>query len=664
MFPKSRGVWTSLPWWSIFLLSLNITHARKQNDDPSSVDSVYRARCASRCLSLHSTRIPTLSKSNQVERNGSLGWCQKHKQCAKCLEPCKDTWEVKRRGQCRDLCESSFPRKNWECLTSCEFLQSVIGAKQGECPQAERASGFAAACVEECAEDDECSAQKKCCSNGCGHTCQTPKNLYKGAPLKPRMELSFRESPPGKLEVRWSSRFNVSAEPAVYVLQRRWNFGIQPSEDAATLWQVAAQTTEERASLVDMRGGRWYQFRVAAVNVHGTRGYTTPSRHIHSTKDPSRPPAPTDLRVTNLTYGPGRVVSARVLWSVPQDPDVPINHYKVAWSWVALGELPGDGAPKTKRRKIVREAHVDLDSLRANRTYTVEVLAVSYWKHTQIKGTKTSIHFSTQPTLGRVASPAGPLSAILDVGTPFYQDSQLQVRVYWQRSSDLPGVRYRVQWEAQRCGRARTSRTKKLITRESFAGLPDLLFSCKYRILLQPVGGKEKPWTESATFFTPSCASIQAKSSKVIACPEEGTTAPLKVTAKAENLTAAFEAQRGNVTAVFTWDVVPSNPAPVVMGYQVTWAESTSSGRNDDDNHLPNSLVSQSQILPADHNILVVSGLRLASVYKLDVQVIGATGEGPVTSRTFHTPGSHTVLKHKTRLRKHHQRHQPIIERH
>lgn len=76
--------------------------------------------------------------------------------------------------------QRAFPRKNWECVTSCEFLQSALAVKQGTCPPPERASGFAAACVESCDHDRECSAQKKCCSNGCGHTCQAPKDLYKG----------------------------------------------------------------------------------------------------------------------------------------------------------------------------------------------------------------------------------------------------------------------------------------------------------------------------------------------------------------------------------------------------------------------------------------------------------------------------------------------------
>lgn len=65
-----------------------------------------------------------------------------------------------------------------------------------------------------------------------------------GAPLKPRKELSFEELRSGQMEVSWSTRFNVSAEPVIYVLQRRWNYGIQPSEDAATQWEVVAQVSQ------------------------------------------------------------------------------------------------------------------------------------------------------------------------------------------------------------------------------------------------------------------------------------------------------------------------------------------------------------------------------------------------------------------------------------
>lgn len=51
----------------------------------------------------------------------------------------------------------------------------------------------------------------------------------------------FLEQASGQLEIRWSSKFNISVEPVLYVVQRRWNYGIHPSEDDATEWETVAQ---------------------------------------------------------------------------------------------------------------------------------------------------------------------------------------------------------------------------------------------------------------------------------------------------------------------------------------------------------------------------------------------------------------------------------------
>lgn len=65
-----------------------------------------------------------------------------------------------------------------------------------------------------------------------------------GVPLKPRKELSFSELQHGNLEIKWSSKFNISVEPVIYVVQKRWNFGIHPSEDDATPWQTVSQVCQ------------------------------------------------------------------------------------------------------------------------------------------------------------------------------------------------------------------------------------------------------------------------------------------------------------------------------------------------------------------------------------------------------------------------------------
>uniref|UniRef100_A0A8B9HQI3 Anosmin 1a n=1 Tax=Astyanax mexicanus TaxID=7994 RepID=A0A8B9HQI3_ASTMX len=468
----------------------------RKADSSSALGGIFRTRCAARCLSLHSTRIPAITASH-FQSNGSLGWCQGHKQCTKCLEPCKESWELKD-GSCRELCEVS--------------------------------------------------------------------------------------------------------------------------------------TSEERVWLSDVRPGRWYQFRVAAVNVHGTRGYTTPSRHFRSSKDPAPPPAPSELQVKHLSFGPDRSVSVHVSWAAPADLDVPVHHYKLSWSWSVSGaEL--STPPKLKRRKTINgdSTSAELEGLRENRSYTLELQAVSYWGQLPLKSSKTTLRFTTYCSEPRTSSvPQKSQSDVLDVGTPFYQDGQLQVRVYWKKR-DPTVSRYRVHWFPEFCSHNGSRIQEKLITQDNYASLPGLQFSCTYKVIIQPAGSKGRVQAESTVFYTPSCTSLQGKSPKPIL-----STAPPKVLARAENLSAAFNVHKGNVTGLFSWVVAMPQSPQQVTGYQVTWAEVTAESRK---NNLANSLISQSQILPPERNILVVSGLQLASLYRLEVGVLTSGGQGPTTSRTFQTPG-------------------------
>lgn len=50
------------------------------------------------------------------------------------------------------------------------FAGQATGEKSGSCPEL---TGFGI-CIVECASDDDCSGNLKCCSNGCGLTCQQP----------------------------------------------------------------------------------------------------------------------------------------------------------------------------------------------------------------------------------------------------------------------------------------------------------------------------------------------------------------------------------------------------------------------------------------------------------------------------------------------------------
>ncbi|XP_053352784.1 anosmin-1 isoform X1 [Clarias gariepinus] len=622
------------------------------------VAGVSRARCASRCLSLHLTRITAISTHTQG--NGSLVWCQNHKQCSKCLEPCKASWDLSE-NECQDLCESVFPNKQSECVVSCEFFLSVETVKQGACPAPDRASGFAAACVESCESDDHCSSHKKCCSNGCGRTCQTPRNVYKGVPLKPRSELTFLELSSGRLEIRWSSKFNISAEPVVYVVQQRWNHGIHPSEDEATAWQDVAQVTEERVELPVIRATRWYQFRVAAVNIHGTRGFTAPSKHFRSSRDPSPPPRPSGLRVVNVTMDSGGVVTARLDWTLPEEPDIPVHHYKIFWSWSTAGKntIPS----KKKRRKTMdgAKSSVTLDALAVNSSYTVELQAVSVWGSVRLKSPKATLQFSTaqeneHAKLVSKLSRAFWRSAAssLEAGTPYYQDGQLQLRLYWKNRADPMTSRFHVQWTPELCLDNQSKDAEKSVTHENFIQLAGLLFSCTYRVTVHTLRAKKHSELGTLSFTTPSCPALRSKTHKHIVCP--GEKVAVKVLSKPENLTASFTANGHNLTGRFSWRVSRPQPHQPITGLQVTWTDVTVVNR---ENGLPNSLVSQAQILPPDHNFLEVVNLRPASSYRLEVQVITSAGEGPATMKVFHTPSVTSALHHRPKLHQHsgHQKH-------
>ncbi|XP_027691094.1 anosmin-1 [Vombatus ursinus] len=673
MVLKDPGVFLTLfLWitasWGCLATAAGLGAAARKQDETLSAVSIYRARCTSRCLSLQITRISAFFK--HFQNNGSLVWCQTHKQCSKCLEPCKESWELKK-NQCQSFCEPLFPKKNYECLTSCEFLKYILSVKQGDCPAPEKASGFAAACVESCEIDNECSGVKKCCSNGCGHTCQVPKNLYKGVPLKPRKELRFTELQSGQLEIKWSSKFNISIEPVIYVVQRRWNYGIHPSEDDATNWQTVAQTTDERVQLSDIRPSRWYQFRVAAVNVHGTRGFTAPSKHFRSSKDPSAPPAPANLRIANTTINSDGSVAVRIIWDVPEEPDIPVHHYKVFWSWTVNSKsvVPS----KKKRRKTTdgSQNYVILESLQPNNNYMVEIQAITYWGQVRLKSAKVSFYFtatqaiSNKDQLGKTRKGVTEMlppfqrrrtTRLLEIGAPFYQDNMLQVKVYWKKSEDASVNRYHVQWFAESCAHNETSGPEKAtgLAHENYIILQDLAFSCKYKVTVQPARPKGRLKEESIFFTTPPCSALKGKHHKHNSCPGEGGPVLSKVLAKPENLSASFVVQEVNITGHFSWKMSKANLYQPMTGFQVTWAEVTTESRQ---NSLPNSIISQSQILPADHYVLTVPNLRPSTLYRLEVQVLTTGGEGPATIKSFRTPDLLPSSPHRPHLKQHHPHH-------
>ncbi|XP_053178595.1 anosmin-1b [Scomber japonicus] len=425
---------------------LAMTRARRSSPEQEDVqEKINSARCTSRCLTLHMTQLTAAFR--HIQSDQVLVWCENHRRCAQCLQPCKELWET------RKMLSPKTCEKQTECVTSREFLASLRSSRQGDCPPPQRATGFAAACVESCSSDQHCPSPRKCCSNGCGHTCQAPANLYKGVPLKPRREMSFVEDLEGHVKVVWVSKFNVSVEPVIYMLQSRWNIGIHPSEDHASPWTTVATTLSEDVVLSDLRPQRWYQFRVAAINSHGSRGFTTPSKHYISSKDPSPPEPPINIRVSNQTLDwtgsqPGSQLTDRsrgnevtvtvlIRWEPPREGDLPVHNYRVTWMsrhthtahkrthslhahthtmhnnmHTRLTHTPEQGK-KESNSKVTQGAQCELwlQGLLPATSYFLSVQTVAYWGQKRLKSPRAQIVFSTVTHTGEDYSNELPSSS-------------------------------------------------------------------------------------------------------------------------------------------------------------------------------------------------------------------------------------------------------------
>ncbi|KAI4828353.1 hypothetical protein KUCAC02_022449 [Chaenocephalus aceratus] len=460
-----------------------------------------------------------VSSCSTVERNDHvLVWCENHRRCAQCLQPCKELWET-RKVHSPKSCE-----KQTECVTSREFLTSLRSSRQGDCPPPQKATGFAAACVESCSSDQHCPSPRKCCSNGCGHTCQAPANLYKGVPLKPRREMSFAEDSEGRVRLVWVSKFNVSIEPVVYVLQSRWNAGIHPSEDHASPWTTVAMTLSEDAILTDLRSQRWYQFKVAAINSHGSRGFTTPSKHHISSKDPSTPEHPINVRVINQTLdwmgsqpgiklpersrGSGVKVSVLLSWEPPGEGDLPVHNYRVTWmprhahtahkhthtlnaqthtvhnnmhTHHSHSRTP-EQSKKESNSRVTQGAQCEmwLQGLLPATSYFLSVQTVAYWGQKRLKSPRAQIVVNTISHT---------------VAAPHYHDDQLQVKVYWKwphHGKQKHRGPYILRWRPHTCSTNITSTDRTTTVQGTHHTITGLQFACKYRVAVSTKADRDR----------------------------------------------------------------------------------------------------------------------------------------------------------------------------
>ncbi|XP_015232128.1 PREDICTED: anosmin-1-like [Cyprinodon variegatus] len=643
-----------------------VARARRSSLDPEDVqEKVNSARCTSRCLSLHMTQLTAAFR--HIQNNEVLVWCENHRRCAQCLHPCKELWET-RKVISPKLCE-----KQTECVTSREFLASLRSSRQGDCPPPQRATGFAAACVESCSFDQDCPTSRKCCFNGCGHTCQAPANLYKGVPLKPRREMSFLEDPEGRVKVAWLSKFNVSMEPVIYMLQSRWNIGIHPSEDHASPWATVVMTLSEDAVLSDLRPQRWYQFRVAAINSHGSRGFTTPSKHYISSKDPSPPEPPTNLKVSNQSLewtdtqmapefterlDEAKATAAVLLqWEPPREGDLPVHNYRITWT--------SRQARKTHKHMVQTYPQTELTSKHMHEQGKKE--SNSALTHgcpllqgedisNELPSSSSSSSLPSSPSQASSSSssqlpkssrrthvdlPPNPSENLrLEVAAPHFHNNQLQVKVFWKRSNHNKQRQrgpFILRWHPHTCSTNVTRGDRTITVEGKHHTIKGLQFACKYRV---SVAMAADPKVEAVAWVTtPTCSSFRVRGDRASPCSkDERPLAGRKVVLRPERLTADFHQVNGTLLTTFRWRMSHhAVDSAAVEGFQFTWSLqpelSPAEPRHED------ALISQTQTIALSERSITVDELEADSVYRVQLQVLTTGGRtGAAVSKSIHTP--------------------------
>ncbi|KOC61240.1 Anosmin-1 [Habropoda laboriosa] len=177
-----------------------------------------------------------------------------------------------------------------------------------------------------------------------------------------------------------------------YLVEERHLLGPRYLESRLSSWTVRHVSTKSHATLRErLKTGHWYQFRVAAINENGCRGYSQPSRPF-KTKEPRNPKEP-----QNLTLSDARLVGGQLRitlrWIKPAS-DVLITFYKVFWSRLVHG--PTNDSILLYHKTVLKDKTCyELKNLELKCQYFLQVQAVALYGNRRLASRKASKVFNS-----------------------------------------------------------------------------------------------------------------------------------------------------------------------------------------------------------------------------------------------------------------------------
>ncbi|KAH9280750.1 Anosmin-1 [Echinococcus granulosus] len=323
--------------------------------------------------------------------------------------------------ECAKGCASGELQEGWACHIGCRKLDTAMKHRFGDCPSTgalEPKEGSehwlslrdAGASAPPCILDLDCPGNKKCCSR----ICMVP-TFGDDIPELVQPPQITEGNRPRSFELTWNVAGENKpsfAEPVIYVLQVRTYFGPEFDPMAANAWKTLTMTTIPGARLSEPDVGWWYQYRIAAVNRFGSRGFgdsTTPPVHLTS-QLPQAASAPRQLVDGVWRFQADGGVHVRIEWKAPTTAVIPVTEYRISWA-------PEDSS--SDKRAVFEDkmstflhivpasqTHYLLRNLKANMSYHIQVQAISSW------GSKT---FTSAPASHFIITPELPKRE------PYYQ---------------------------------------------------------------------------------------------------------------------------------------------------------------------------------------------------------------------------------------------------
>ncbi|CAH8526176.1 unnamed protein product [Heterobilharzia americana] len=243
-------------------------------------------------------------------------------------------------------------------------------------------------CVNNCQSDSDCKNPLQiCCKSDCHQQCTLPVYNELVPPLSIYLNSTVSSTNSNIMKLFWSDLYKdltTPLNPIVFILQVRICTCQVFDENYSSKWQTLIMTHEFGANLEAFEPGRLYQFRIAAVSIHGTRGFGLSTKAYPIDPVKPKPPGP-PRNVTDSMwrlYSSGKI-SLLLRWQPPIHSDLPVSEYLINWS-IDHGYLQPDGRSLEALIQFTQTVSAErtecvLRNLKPVTSYKIQVKAVSHW---------------------------------------------------------------------------------------------------------------------------------------------------------------------------------------------------------------------------------------------------------------------------------------------